>query len=83
MAQFFRMGTDIIVKDDDDIAVIVMLDLLHFGIERRPLGFVSLGACLDEQLVEARVFPMSLVSGGITGIGGGEHPVAGGTAAPI
>ncbi|VTR70835.1 hypothetical protein DESC_860011 [Desulfosarcina cetonica] len=63
-------------------AAVVAHDALHLPIHGTPFVLIQFGPRRHEQFVEARVIPEGIVPGGTLGVGGGEHHVFGGPAAP-
>src|ERR1700730_13004 len=83
MGELLRGGLDVIVEDDDDLAAIVVDELLRLGVEGGPLLLVRLAARLDENVVEVRIVPLGLVPGGALRVDHRQHPVDGRPAAPV
>ena len=54
MGEGVGMGADIVVEHDDDVAAVIRLDLLRFGIHLRALRLVGLRPGRLHQLVELR-----------------------------
>src|SRR5258708_41230 len=83
VSELLRVGLDVVVEDDHDLAAVVVDELLHLGIHAGPLLLVGLAARGGEKLVEPRIGPFRFVPRGTRGISDAEHPVDGRSAAPI
>src|SRR6478609_1586280 len=57
MSELLRVGLDVVVEDDHDLTAIVVDELLHLGVEGRPLLLVGLAACRHQKVVELRISP--------------------------
>src|SRR5260221_9234103 len=83
VSELLRVGLDVVVEDDHDLAAVVVDELLHLGVDGRPLLLIGLAASCEKEIVELGIGPFRLIPRRTLGIDHREQPVAGGPAAPI
>ncbi len=82
MGHLAAAGKDVLGIDRDDRTAVITHDLLQLPVHGAAAVGIELGAGLNQQGVEAFVLPVRIVPGGIGRVGGSEHQVLGGSAAP-